>query len=141
MPLLDRIGARLQRSRQLVKFGIVGCSGIAVNMFFLWFFTEHARVHYMVSSPMAVEISIVWNFMLNNAWTFRDSTNPATVLIKMLKFHMTAFGGFAINYVVLVTLTEVLGIYYLVSNLAGIAVAFGWNYAVNVHWTWRHASE
>jgi dolichol-phosphate mannosyltransferase len=141
MRLLDTARARLRDSGQLLKFGLVGCSGIFVNMFFLWFFTERIHFHYMISSPIAVELSIVWNFLLNNAWTFRDSTNPATFLTKMLKFHLTAFGGFAINYIVLVGLTELVGLYYLLSNLAGIAVAFAWNYAVNVSWTWRHAPE
>ena len=54
----------------------------------------------------------------------------------MLKFHVTVAGGFAINYLFLVGLTELFGVYYLVSNLVGILAGFLWNYAVNVKWTW-----
>jgi dolichol-phosphate mannosyltransferase len=38
---------------------------------------------------------------------------------------------------VLWTLTSVLGLYYLISNLFGIAAATLWNYAVNFLWTWK----
>jgi len=38
---------------------------------------------------------------------------------------------------VLGLLTEVFGVYYLLSNLCGIAVATLWNYLVNTWWTWR----
>ena len=36
-----------------------------------------------------------------------------------------------------VGLTQVAGLYYLVSNLAGILAGFLWNYTLNVKWTWR----
>ncbi len=42
-----------------------------------------------------------------------------------------------INWVVLVGLTEWAGVYYLLSNLAGILAGFLWNYTLNVKWTWR----
>jgi dolichol-phosphate mannosyltransferase len=54
-----------------------------------------------------------------------------------LRFHITAAGGFAINWIVLVALTELVGLYYLLSNLAGILAGFLWNYTLNVKWTWR----
>ena len=128
-----RVGDR----KRAVRFAIVGGSGVVVNTFFLWLFTEVLRIHYMASSPMAVELSILWNFLLNNAWTFRDAARPVSVPTRLLRFHLTAAGGFAINYLFLVGLTELLDLYYLLSNLVGILAGFLWNYTVNVKWTWR----
>jgi len=34
-------------------------------------------------------------------------------------------------------LTEVVGLYYMLSNLCGIAVATLWNYVANSWWTWK----
>ena len=45
--------------------------------------------------------------------------------------------GLGVNIAVLWTLTSVFGVYYLLSNLAGIAVATLWNYLVNFWWTWK----
>jgi dolichol-phosphate mannosyltransferase len=46
-------------------------------------------------------------------------------------------GGLLVNVVVLFFLSDIAGVYYLVANLAGILVAFAWNYGVNRHYTWR----
>lgn len=122
---------------RITRFAVVGISGVAVNTFFLWFFTEVAHLHYMLSSPLAVELSIVSNFSLNNSWTFRDTSPGSSFWARVAKFHVTAAGGFVINYLFLVGLTELAGLYYLLSNLAGILAGFLWNYTVNVKWTWR----
>lgn len=131
---------RLIDKRRMIRFAAVGLSGVGVNMFFLWFFTEVGRIHYMISSPMAVEISIVSNFLLNDAWTFRDAPNRSRFAVRLLRFHLTAAGGFVLNYTVLVGLTELAGVYYLLSNLAGIVAGMAWNYTVNVKWTWRQSA-
>ena len=123
----------------MIRFGAVGLSGVGVNMFFLWFFTEVGGIHYMISSPLAVEISIVSNFLLNDAWTFRDAPSRARFSVRLMRFHLTALGGFVLNYAVLIGLTELAGVYYLLSNLAGIVAGMAWNYTVNVKWTWRRS--
>ena len=128
--------SRLADPTTILRFGLVGISGVGVNTFFLWFFTDVARVDYRISSPIAVELSILSNFLLNNHWTFRDSSNTSRLSSRMLKFHLTAAGGFVINFTFLVGLTELAGLYYLLSNLVGILAAFAWNYSVNVRWTW-----
>jgi len=130
---------RLIDLRRMTKFGVVGMSGVVVNTFFLWLFTEIGRLYYLLSSPLAVEISIVSNFLLNNYWTFSDSSDRAGFWARMRKFHVTAAGGFVINYVLLWSVTEFLSVHYLLSNLVGILAAFFWNYCVNVKWTWRPA--
>lgn len=131
---------RVRDQGRAVRFAVVGASGVVVNTFFLWLFTEVAQIYYLVSSPMAVELSILWNFLLNNAWTFGDATRPVSVPMRLLRFHVTAAGGFVINYLFLVGLTEFFDLYYLLSNLVGILAGFLWNYTVNVKWTWRASS-
>ncbi|MBN2422258.1 glycosyltransferase family 2 protein [Candidatus Woesearchaeota archaeon] len=138
---LNAFRLRFKSSKKMIKFAIVGFSGVFVNMFFLWFFTESYNLNYMVSSPIAVEISVIWNFLMNNFWTFKSSNTTSNFLMKLFKFHITAFTGFLINYLILIALTEQFGLYYMFSNLIGIFVAFIWNYLVNVKWTWREKGE
>lgn len=128
---------RFKSMKILLKFAAVGISGIAVNMGFLWVFTEFAGLNYKISSPFAVELSIIWNFFLNNYWTFIGTKNKSGFFKRIGKFHLTAMLGFAINYFILVLLTEKFAVHYLISNLIGIFIAFFWNYFINVKWTWR----
>ena len=128
--------ARWFDSSRMLKFGAVGLSGVGVNTFFLWLFTDVVGFHYLLSSPAAVELSVLSNFTLNNLWTFGDRGRDSTLSARLLKFHVAAAGGFLVNYAFLWALTE-RGLYYLLSNLVGILAAFLWNYTLNVKWTFR----
>jgi dolichol-phosphate mannosyltransferase len=50
---------------------------------------------------------------------------------------MVSLTPIAINLVILWFLTEDLGVFYLYSNLVGVAAAALWNYLVNNWWTWK----
>ena len=106
-------------------------------MFFLWLFFRVVGIDYRIASPIAVELSILSNFLLNNAWTFRDTLRTSPLGTRIARFHIAAAGGFVINWVVLVSLVEFFDRMVELANLVGIAAAFLWNYAFNVKWTWR----
>lgn len=129
---------RFKGSKRFIKFCIVGASGTFVNMFFLWFFTEIVGFYYLASSPIAIELSIITNFILNNYWTFRDVNNKSHSLIKFLKYNLTTGIGLILNLSILFTLTTYFNVYYMVSNLFGILAAMAWNYLSSVVWTWKN---
>ena len=124
---------------RLFKFLLVGLSGVGVNMGILWLLTEKAGVFYLASEAVAIEISILTNFLLNNRFTFRDRNLPGkrNIFIRLARFNAVSLTGLGVNLGVLWLLTDVAGIYYLLSNLFGIAAAAAWNYLANTWWTWR----
>ena len=125
--------------RRFFKFCVVGLSGVLVNMGLLWLLTEFAGFPYLISAGFSIESSIISNFVLNDYFTFADRRSPKakSFLNRLLKFNLVSLAGLAINIGVLWLLTEVFGVYYLLSNLCGIAVATLWNYLINTWWTWR----
>jgi len=125
--------------RRFLKFCLVGLSGVFVNMGLLWVLTEIAGLFYLLSAAISIETSIISNFMLNNHFTFRDrgSSGVKSFFNRLVKFNLVSLVGLGINMGVLWLLTEVFGLYYLLSNLCGIAVATLWNYLVNTWWTWK----
>jgi len=120
------------------KFGLVGISGIVVNMCVLWYLTEMAGFYYLVSSLFAIELSIINNFIWNDKWTFRSgiSYNLSNWQHRLVSFHAVSAGGLVINLGILYLLTSIGGIYYLISNIIGILVGFGWNFIMNRRVTW-----
>jgi dolichol-phosphate mannosyltransferase len=135
-------GRRLADARRLFRFAVVGTSGVGVNALCLWLLTEVGRLHYLVSSPIAIELSILSNFALNDRWTFRHARDAAAWPTRLGRFHVTAAGGAAINWGTIVVLARLAGlVHYQVANLVGIAVAFLWNYTLNVRWTWRRRPD
>jgi dolichol-phosphate mannosyltransferase len=135
---LYRLGG-LGGTIRFIKFCLVGLSGVAVNEGLLWMLTEGFGLFYVFSAAIAIEISILTNFFLNDIWTFRDRRSPGikSILGRGFKFNLVSIAGLGINMTLLWTFTEVVGISYLISNLIGIAGATLWNFIINTLWTWR----
>ncbi|HVN65972.1 MAG TPA: GtrA family protein [Methanomicrobiales archaeon] len=134
-----RQGAAWEEIEKIGRFAIVGCSGILVNMGLLWILTQFGGLYYLVSGAIAIEVSILNNFLWNDRWTFGKDPAHRTrpFASRILLFHAISIGGAVINWLVLLALTEYAGIYYLVSNMAGILAGFIWNFLLNRHVTWK----
>jgi len=139
---LRQIASLMRRTGELarfLKYCLVGASGVLVNMGLLWLLTEVGGLFYLASAAISIETSIITNFTLNDRFTFPDrrARGLAPFLRRLGKFNLVSLAGLAVNMAVLWTLTSMLGIHYLISNLVGIAAATMWNYAVNFLWTWK----
>jgi dolichol-phosphate mannosyltransferase len=125
--------------KRLLKFILVGLSGVLVNEGALWLLTEFGGLVYYISSIIAIEASIISNFILNDYFTFKDrrTGNKGSFWYRMFKFNLICATGALIQYGLLLLFTSVFGVHYLISNLIGIFVAFIWNYIINLVWTWK----
>ena len=134
-----REGAAWRELRKILRFGLVGLSGILVNMGILWGLTELGGIYYLYSSAVAIETSIITNFLLNDFWTFGGETGHrvGSRVHRFLSFQVVSVGGLLVNMVVLFLGKEILGMDYLVANLVGILAGFAWNYLVNRNVTWK----
>ena len=125
---------------RFIKFGIVGGSGIIVNMAMLWFFTEIVGLYYLLSSVLAIFLSIMNNFIWNDIWTWRDRRKPGVQahVVRFLKFcvvsSIAAYGG---DLSILWMLTHFFHFYYLIVNLFSIAVGTALNFTLNHFWTFK----
>ena len=120
------------------KFAAVGLSGLFVNEILLFVLTEFAGLYFVLSGIIAVEISIITNFVLNERWTFGDMVKREGLRKRFVKYNSISLTGMVINVALLFCFTNFLGIYYLVSNAMAIIVVFFWNYFVNRRFTWKN---
>lgn len=130
--------------KRVMKFGTVGFSGVAVNAGLLFLFTEKAGLDYRISAIVAIEVSIINNFLWNSLWTWKDKRNSSklTKSKRFVKFHISCiFTAFAINYGLLILLTEVFHIPYQISNLLGIACGAAINFLFSHFWVFRHKTK
>jgi dolichol-phosphate mannosyltransferase len=151
----------LKRYERFLKFAAVGGSGIFVNLGFYALFTRllglgdqtHER---LAAYALSVEISIVTNFLLNDAWTFHDRRQGgAGFLGRALRFHLVCGVGFGVNWgtfaglnlafpgfttapVPVISALPYLGFVTgdFVFATVGIVLATAWNYLGNLRWTW-----
>jgi len=123
---------------RFLRFCAVGAVGAVLNLLVLFSLTE-LGVFYLLSGLIAIEAGLLSNFFLNRSWTFKDRRTQGlgSVLTALYRDHAVRFVGIVVNLVILWLLTSVFGLYYLASQVIGIAVAMLWNYGGNQWWTWE----
>ncbi len=115
---------------RLLKFLLVGFTGVLVNTSILWLLTDKLGIFYIISGIISTESAIISNFLLNNFWTWNHKNKNYSFINRFLLFNIVSVMGLGITVFFLWFFTE-LGIYYLLSNLIGIAIATVWNYLMN----------
>jgi len=129
---------RLQSSTTFMKFALVGASGVLVNLG-LFTLLLLAGMNKYIASPIAIELSIVWNFLLNNYWTFRRRKTIDRTRIRGLKFNLVSIVALGVSYSTFVTLSLVFpDTTPQVFQLIGIVPATLVNYFMNSYWTFKH---
>ncbi|ASA78642.1 glycosyltransferase [Thermococcus sp. 5-4] len=119
---------------RLIKFTLVGLSGVFVNEGFLWLFVSGFGWDKILANVPATELAILNNFTWNDLWTFRDLKRKP-LWRRLLTFHIAALTGAVVQWLIYAGLVY-LGLYYLVANLIGIVVSFVVRFLVNRHVTW-----
>jgi dolichol-phosphate mannosyltransferase len=127
----------LRRFDRLIRFGLVGISGIVVNTAILWTLVHRTGLAVPLASMLATEVAIISNFLLNDRWTFRAGARRHGVWLRLLPFNGVALGGMVLTAVLLTTLTNYAGLPLLIANVLAVGGAMIWNYVMNTRWTWR----
>ena len=133
---LLKLSWELKEFHRIIKFGIVGLSGIFVNLFVLWFLTSFIGIYYLYSAIFSIEASIISNFLLNDLWTFRDRRDRNWIR-RLIKFNIISLPAFPMQISVMGILKEIFGVYYLMAAFIGIIIVFIWNFVPNTLWTWK----
>jgi dolichol-phosphate mannosyltransferase len=121
---------------RFLRFALVGASGVAINMGALWLLTTSVGLPVPVASVIAIELSILSNFTLNDLWTWRG-VDKKRYPVRAGQYHASVAVTAVLNWLILVGLHSGLGVHYLVANLAGIAVGTLLNFFINDAWTFR----
>ncbi len=126
-----------------MKFGIVGLSGVVVNMLTLWLLKEQAHTPLWLASGSAIELSILNNFLWNYHWTFVDRQSALTSawLPAIFKYHLAVSAAAISNYVILWLLHQRFGVHYLMANVLGILFGFAINYFFSDLWVFKMKTD
>lgn len=133
--------------RRVLRFGLVGLSGVIVNLGILALLSDALHVDDVISSAIAIELSIISNFFFNNAWTFSDKNELARVGfgVRLFRYNLVSLVGLGIQLGTFILLTNMSmkmfhldkpGPWKYPAQLVGIAIAMAWNFLTNFFWTW-----
>lgn len=123
--------------RRVLKFGLVGATGLLVNTGLLALFTGVLGIHYLVGAALATQGSTTWNFVITDLWVFQDRDPNRHRWRRFGMFWAMNNGALLVRGPLLWFLTSVLGLHYLLSNLATLAAVMIARYLVSEFWIWH----
>ena len=133
--------------QRFLRFGIVGFSGVFVDMIMLYLLSDPNTLGWGLtrSKILASEVAIINNFLWNDAWTFADFSSQQKGWSKrfkrFLKFNVVCLAGLILNVLLLnfffnLVFENVLYGRYIANFIAIAAVTF-WNFWFNLKLSWR----
>lgn len=119
------------KNREIYKFIIIGgLNGILV-LILTEIFTSYFEIFYVISALVSYEISIISSFFMNDRWTFGYVLKTSKKYNRLIKFNMFYLIGLGINGLVLVILTDYVGLHYFVGEGIALLVVFSFNYTTS----------
>jgi len=137
---------------KFIQYSLVGVSGVIINLGFQYFgenyylssFTDYTIGSIQIAKSqlavmIAIEISIISNFFLNNYWTFKAQKLIGTkkIIKGLFNYNAVCLAGAFINFAIFSFLLEKFFINKYLANLIGIFAATAWNYFINTQMTWK----
>jgi dolichol-phosphate mannosyltransferase len=135
--MLNAWWIRFERSKTFLKFGLVGMSGVVVNLVSFTMLLK-LGMNKFLASPLAIEVSIITNFFLNNFWTFSQRDMNDKIHIRGLKFNVVSVIALVVSYstFLLLSVLDPNGIPQ-VHQAISIVPATVINYFLNSYWTFK----
>jgi putative flippase GtrA len=111
---------------KLIKFGVVGFSGLIVDFGITYLFKEKLRVNKYLANGLGFSVAVVSNFFLNKWWTFENTGQD--YLSQFLTFTTVAIVGLVINQGILYLLHEKVKLNFYFAKLLAIGAVTLWNF-------------
>ena len=133
---------RFRENEKFFKVAIVGAVGTFVQIIFFNIFRLFTGLS--VAQNLAIELSVVSNFTINNLWTFQDQKFKFKKLKQLLtgfiKFNLASLGSIVIQNLVLLTGVALIGRSFVIENtlvIIGILIGLIWNYLMYTKVVWK----
>jgi putative flippase GtrA len=114
-------------SVQFFKYVFVGGIAYCVDFGSLFFLTEYAKVHYLVSAAIAFILGLLTNYTLSILWVFPKRA-LANKRVEFFIFAVIGLVGLCLNEVIIWFFTESIHFHYLISKIFSTVVVFFWNF-------------
>ena len=118
---------------KIIKFGVVGFSGVAIDFGFTFLLKEKLKVQKFVANGIGFLIAASSNYFFNRVWTFK-SNNPE-VALEFTNFFIVSIFGLGINSLILWMLNAKFNLNFYFSKLIAIIVTTFWNFMANYLYT------
>ena len=123
LPLLGR----------LIKFCVVGFSGMLVDFFFTWLCKEILKWNKYISNSIGFVLAATNNYIWNRIWTFQSQGTE--IVREYSSFLIISLVGLGINNAVIYLLHDRLKLNFYLAKILAIGVVTLWIFWMNYLFT------
>ena len=118
---------------KFLKFGIVGCSGMIIDLGITYLCKEILRINKFISNGIGFILAATSNYFLNRIWTFNSQSEE--IGVQYIQFMIISTIGLVINSLSLYFFNEKLKWNFYLSKLVAIGITTIWNFFGNLLFT------
>ena len=123
-------------SCEFIKFAIIGILNTIIHLAILYSLTEYFHVYYLISSTIGFIFAVTNSFIFNTLWTFKKNIKER-IYSRYTKFFIISTIAAIISVSLLYLITELFGIWYVLSQLIATTITLTINFMGNKFWTYR----
>jgi putative flippase GtrA len=114
--MIELIFGLIKKFKVIIKFLLSGLTATAVDLAFLYIFTDIYKIHYLVSAVLAFAIAFCVSFYLQKFWTFRDDDRER-LYTQLSQYIAVTLTNLVVNTYGMFWLVEKWGIKYLFAQV------------------------
>lgn len=113
--------------RQLFRYMLTGGVAFLADLGTLYACTEYLKMHYLVSTAAGFCTGLIINYVLSINWVF-SGRKMKNRYAEFTIFTVIGIIGLGLNEILMYSLTDLLGIYYIYSKLITTLIVLFWNF-------------
>ena len=123
---------------RLSRFTAVGGGAAALQTGLLYLLVDVGGLYYLLGAVLAIETTIVTQYVVNNAWTFADRAHEEgnAFLGGLLRTNLVRGSAIPLQTALLYVFVTWGGLGYLVANVCAIVPSGIYRYVLDAKWTW-----
>lgn len=123
---------------RLRRFVAVGTFAAGIQLVLLWLLVDRGSINYIVAAFLAIETTIILQYVINNAWTFHADrkTERWAYVYGLMKTNIVRGSAIPIQLFVLYLLVDLGSLQYLIANALAIGATGLYRYVLDARWTW-----
>ena len=135
--MVNIVKLRFGKYYEFLKYIFIGFTGTLVNLGIYTLLTRITDWKIEPAAIVAIEISILFNFVLNNLWRIRSKKGPGDLAGRLFNYHKLSSAGALINFIVLIILVYKFAVFDILANFIGIILGVIINYPINAFFSWQ----
>jgi len=123
---------RRRTLRQLVRYTLIGGSGVALDLVVFLLLHNWAGLDEQVANALSTTLAITNNFVLNALFTFERRDR---IVVRFLRFYAVGLTGIALTNLLFLAFTDGIGINANLVKAASLPLVLALQFVLNRKWS------